>query len=151
MSVLGFLFTPGGDMVALLKKTESEGQAASLDGIGGTIKPHETPHDAMRRSFQEKTGCDLQHWTQAAILEPRDHSGTVFIFAGRLGEHETALTFKQLTSERPAWYHRRFREVSGARPNLSWLIPLAWGAAHGETVDAELLIQSSGPEASKIY
>lgn len=54
--VLGFMFDPSKQRVALIHKERPAWQKGSLNGIGGKIERGETPEAAMVREFAEETG-----------------------------------------------------------------------------------------------
>lgn len=69
-----FLFTPDGKQVLMTrkKKTTYKGR---LNGVGGKIKPNETPVRGAQREIMEETGVDLKisdlHWLATTML-PED-------------------------------------------------------------------------------
>jgi 8-oxo-dGTP diphosphatase len=62
--VCGFLFSPDGKKVVLIKKNRPENQAGKLNGIGGKIEPGETPEQAMIREFNEEAGIYIDEWIE---------------------------------------------------------------------------------------
>jgi 8-oxo-dGTP diphosphatase len=60
--VLGFLFSPITNRVALIKKNRPRWQEGMLNGIGGKVNDKEWPFDAMIREFEEETGVHEIGW-----------------------------------------------------------------------------------------
>lgn len=124
--VVGFLFDPEFQVVALIEKKRPDWQAGRLNGIGGHIEKGETAVEAMEREFQEETGHLVHGWKWHAYcqMEQRptaDSPGAlvqVFMAVGDLTELESP------TDERVMLFR-----VESLPPNvlvnLRWLIPLA--------------------------
>lgn len=55
--VVGFAFTRHADKVLLIRKEHPEWQKGKLNGVGGVMRPGETPVEAMVRKFENETGC----------------------------------------------------------------------------------------------
>ena len=55
--VLGFCFLPDWTCV-LIEKTKPDWQSGLVNGLGGSIEPGETIHEAMVREFREECGVD---------------------------------------------------------------------------------------------
>lgn len=60
--VLGFLFDPAGQKVALIEKQSPPWQKGRLNGIGGKVEQFEHPNAAMIREFEEETGVKITNW-----------------------------------------------------------------------------------------
>src|SRR5882672_6344756 len=162
--VLGFLFDALGNYVALIRKDHPAQQQGKLNGIGGKIKPDETPTQAMRREFAEETNLDVLGWywfgqlgTKAAISGAgADDDWRVELFRARLqGSTETPrLRPEAGTSEIPCWVRTDDAvsaaswdgqcwagEVQGYAPvmrNLAWLIPMAQDKDVGGAMIADI-------------
>jgi len=124
--VVGFLFDPEFQVVALIEKKRPDWQAGRLNGIGGKIEEGETAAEAMEREFQEETGHLVAEWKWHAYcqMEQRPSAGSpgalvqVFMAVGDLTKLESP------TDERVML----FRVVAlppNVLENLKWLIPLA--------------------------
>ena len=66
--VLGFLIDNDRENVVLIKKSKPDWQKGKLNGVGGKIKKHETPSNAMVREFKEETGLEITNWKVFCIL-----------------------------------------------------------------------------------
>ena len=64
--VLGFMFSRDLERVLLIRKNRPAFQAGKFNGIGGkiegTVKPLETPLQAMVREFEEEAGQKITDW-----------------------------------------------------------------------------------------
>ena len=69
--VVGFMFSPDKQFVALIRKNRPEWQAGKLNGIGGKIEVGEFPRGAMVREFREETGVETteEEWDIAGRME----------------------------------------------------------------------------------
>ncbi len=67
---LGFLFTPDGKQVVLVRKKRPANLAGKLNGIGGQLGPGESPRAGVGREFFEATGVSIpsQDWRPVARL-----------------------------------------------------------------------------------
>lgn len=122
--VVGFLFSPTAEYVALIEKQRPLWQAGRLNGIGGKIELGESALKAMRREFRDEAGADIETWRLFATMTWRGE--LIHFFVARAPED---IELQSLTDERVAWYRTEY-VVSDARtlPNLRWLIPLALDA-----------------------
>ncbi len=117
--VVGFMFSPSGECVLLIRKTHPAWQAGKLNGVGGRIEMGESALDAMRREFAEETGIYHLPWAQFCVLgDARSWSIHFFSATGDIWSGQST------TDEKI--------EVVGLRelpndtiPNLRWLIPMA--------------------------
>lgn len=119
--VVGFLFSPTGEYVALIEKQRPFWQRGKLNGIGGKIEPGESAEQAMRREFREETGADVGAWRLFCTLRWR---GDVIHFFAARGDVE----IQTLTDERVSWFRVEYVTVLPTIPNLRWLIPMALDA-----------------------
>lgn len=78
--VCGFLFSPGLDSVALIRKNRPQWMLGRLNGIGGKIEPGETPWQAMCREFEEEAGVAAVPWLLFHREYFPDTSSHVFFF-----------------------------------------------------------------------
>lgn len=127
----GFLFSPDGRQVLLIRKRRPAWQAGKLNGVGGKVEPGETPLEAMRREFREEAGLDIAEWQQLITLTGVDWAGHFFRATGDV-EAAYAVTDEQL--ER----HPTGDLPPDLIPNLRWMIPLLLDPdvlARGYTVD----------------
>lgn len=124
--VVGFLFS--GLTVLLVRKTRPYWQVGLLNGVGGVIEENETPIDAMRREFEEETGCSIELGWRHFCTEIEPFGAYVYFFTADLAaEHqrETWPTSNDV-GEALKWCHVYPGLRSTSRiGNLSWLIPLA--------------------------
>jgi hypothetical protein len=58
MKSFGFAFSPDHSRVVLIAKNRPARQAGRLNGVGGHVKPGETPAAAMAREFREESLCE---------------------------------------------------------------------------------------------
>ena len=65
--VVGFLFSPDGKRVALIRKNKPPKQAGKFNGIGGSVENGESFSAAMVREFKEETGVHITDWDLFAI------------------------------------------------------------------------------------
>lgn len=75
--VLGFMFSPDAELVALICKDKPAWQKGALNGIGGKIEEGETPIEAMVREFEEETGCKTskEQWNYYALMTGNNDGG----------------------------------------------------------------------------
>lgn len=119
--VVGFLFGPREEQVALITKNKPQWQAGLLNGIGGKIEGGEYRENAMIREFQEETGVHVTGWRHFATLELED--GKVFCYESRQPVKELGSP----TNERVSWestHHAICGELNTI-PNLPWLVRMA--------------------------
>ncbi len=124
--VAGFMFSPGGEEVALILKAKPEWQKSKLNGIGGKIEAGEPPIAAMVREFEEETGykTDQIQWWPFATLSGADW--TVHFFTTQGPVYELRSTTEERVTVVP-WKHV---DSTVAIPNLTWLLPLARSISH---------------------
>lgn len=122
--VLGFLFTPGFNRVALLRKTHGPGEmAGKLNGIGGHVDPGEMPIEAMNREAKEELGVETD-WMAFCSMRCDDEwicdcfVAEIASFAELPKENDAAEAVEQWSPERALVHGDIMR-------NLKWLIPLA--------------------------
>lgn len=117
--VLGFLFCPQGESVALIFKQRPSWQKGLLNGIGGHVEVGETPIQAMTREFSEETGARVDSWKKYAVM--KGANWVVHVFKAFSND---VFNVKSITDEQVIICNPRdikFDMVS----NLDWLIPMA--------------------------
>lgn len=117
--VVGFMFSPDGDRVALIRKTKPAWQAGLLNGIGGKIEPSETPMEAMEREFYEEAGVRTLGWCHFGKGWGPDFKVHFFTRRGDLDELRTT-TEEKIEIITPIVATR-----TDVVPNLRWIIPMA--------------------------
>jgi 8-oxo-dGTP diphosphatase len=120
--VLGFCFTPGGEAVALIKKTKPEWQKGRLNGIGGKIEENETPAEAMQREFMEETGVVIKkdNWNKLGVFKSPNWIVHVFYqFTDKVVDIKTTTEEEVILAD--VKYVMSRNEIL---PNLRWLLPL---------------------------
>ncbi|MFA7454893.1 MAG: NUDIX domain-containing protein [Desulfobulbaceae bacterium] len=116
--VVGFLFSPDGKRVALLRKNHPDWQKGKLNGIGGKIETGETPLQAMVREFREKAGANVTDWRPFCQMKWR--GGLIHFFAA-----DTETSIASHTDEEVGWYWLSDLHSLPTTPHLLWLIPMA--------------------------
>ncbi len=78
--VVGFMFSPDLEKVALIRKKRPAWQAGLLNGIGGKIEALEPPAVAMAREFLEETGSRTHpgEWKHYHTMSGADRDGRAF-------------------------------------------------------------------------
>jgi len=117
--VNGFLFSPDGSKVVLIRKNRPKWQVGRLNGVGGHVEPDETPAAAMRREFEEETGLDVGTWAWRLSLV--SDSWVVQFFAAF--SHSYNLV-RATTDEEVGIYDVDALYALPVIPNLWWLVPL---------------------------
>jgi len=121
--VLGFLFTPDGKQVVLVRKRHPANLAGKLNGVGGPLSPGERPRAGVAHEFFEATGVAIppQDWRPVARLWGKDYEITGFCaFSG------AASGCKSTTDEEIRLLPVRYDmlQADGAL-GLSWVIAAA--------------------------
>lgn len=119
--VVGFLFGPNCDQVALIEKKKPAWQEGLLNGIGGKVESGERKEDAMIREFREETGVHCTVWRHFATLKLSD--GEVWCYESRQPVKELGSP----TNEKVSWCSTHY-VICGELdtiPNLPWLIRMA--------------------------
>lgn len=120
--VLGFLFTEGKGIVALIEKNKPEWQKGLLNGIGGKIEEGETPIQAMIREFEEEAGLYIEDWKQFAIMQGNDWKVYCYkAFSERIWDYSTMTDEIIYTKWIEDLHKNPFNYIS----NLQWLIEMA--------------------------
>lgn len=72
--VLGFLFSPDLESVALILKNRPAFLEGKLNGIGGHVEEDESPMSAVIREFEEETGLATarEDWTLVDVGNFKD-------------------------------------------------------------------------------
>lgn len=121
--VVGFLFNPKQNKVALIKKIKPNWQKGCWNGLGGKIEGDETPQQAMQREFLEEAGVmiEAEDWRHFATIEGLNWTLNCLTFT-LLGD--ASLVIKE--EEEVAWIS--VNETLHKLPIISqmyFLIPLA--------------------------
>lgn len=126
--VVGFMFDRNLQRVALIKKNKPEWQRGRMNGIGGKVEANEGPTDAMRREFQEETGCDTHfaQWRHFLEMSGKNDDGEEFkvdCFAcqGDLSDLYSATDEEIVLIETSRVVPKREDMIE----NLPWLIAMA--------------------------
>ena len=118
--VLGFLFDPALENVALVEKKRPKWQVGLFNGIGGKIEVGETPEAAMTREFQEEAGLGDICWTKFAVL-----GGAGWVVHCYCAADSRMETVKTMTDEVIAVKDAFEIPWLETLTNLRWLVPLA--------------------------
>ena len=118
--VAGFVFDKSHERVILIRKNRPTWQAGRLNGVGGHIEPGESSLEAMRREFEEESGCDLDQWSAFATI--KGPWGSVEFF--RIFTDDAFNLVYSRTDEHIEKYRIAELPWDQCIPNLSWLIPL---------------------------
>lgn len=126
--VLGFLFSYGGEKVALIKKNKDDWQKGLLNGIGGKIEHNENPSIAMFREFEEETGVKLLDIPITYFGTMKGKNWQVELF--KMFSDDLLWKVKTNSDEGEVRIYNTM-EVTGYMTgpnrisNLNWLIPMA--------------------------
>jgi 8-oxo-dGTP diphosphatase len=120
--VLGFVFTPDAERVALIKKLRPKWQAGKLNGIGGKIEDGETPMECISREFEEETGVSIPWVDDNYFMTLRGDISTVYCFAYKTSKEAR---IKTTTDEEVGYYGVSNLPSLDTVDNLQWLVPLA--------------------------
>lgn len=136
--VLGFLFCPELNYVALIEKRRPDWQAGKLNGIGGKVEPEEDCRAAMVREFREETGATVTDWRYFCRMFGDDWE--VYCYAA-VGTHQIISTTDEIV---------RFISLNALSefniiPNVHWLIPLALDPEHS-VADVSTYLPGEGPK-----
>jgi len=122
---LGFMFSPNGQYVVLIRKTKPEWQKGHLNGVGGKVENGELFSDAMVREFEEETGVvtSISDWHQFATMTGEEWVVACFVAFDLKFDHVSTKT------EEVIFVCDVNRVLAGHEgsiiPNLQWLIPMA--------------------------
>src|SRR5688572_22991595 len=122
--VCGFLFSPDGSRVLLIRKRRPAWQAGKLNGLGGKIEPGETAIDAMRREFREEAGVDVAEWEHVLTLSGADDGGSGRGWAGHFFRAFGDLSGVRALTDEALEIHPTRSLPPDTIPNLRWMIPL---------------------------
>jgi 8-oxo-dGTP pyrophosphatase MutT (NUDIX family) len=121
----GFMFSEDHKRVALIVKNRPEWQAGLANGIGGHLKPNESPFNGMVREFEEETGCLHKDWSPfislVVIGQGGEKDGAIVHFFQTTGD----LTKLKTVTDEGIVTCQVDRLPHNIVPNLLWLIPLA--------------------------
>lgn len=117
--VVGFLFDPTKERVAVINKLSPEWQRGFLNGVGGKIEVGEDPHAAMVREFREEAGVEIPSWQLFAIITGKSSKIYFYRAVGDL------LQLKSMTPETVITITAAHVANCRVVPNLKWLIPMA--------------------------
>ena len=121
--VVGFMFTPDENKVALIQKNRPAWQKGLLNGIGGKIEPFDVSEKAaICREFEEEAGVKThpEDWFQFATLNVIG-VGPVHVFKA---VSDNVQHVENKTDEEINLYDTQ-NLPSNIIPNLKWLIPLS--------------------------
>lgn len=136
--VVGFLFSPCRDYVALIRKNKPAWQHGMLNGIGGKVEEGETPHGAMVREFAEEAGRWHSEWDCFCNMRIPQADTRIFFFRAFLRNEEDIKTVSSRTDEIVGWYFKPdWKPSLNLIPNLRWLIPMALS---GERANVEEML-----------
>lgn len=124
--VLGFMFRPEKDRVALIRKSKPEWQRGKLNGIGGKVE-NESKYTAMVREFREETGVEThgQQWEYFCRLEGSAFSVHCFTTVGDVYSCKTMEQEDVKIVDVNEIDNRRNPPRPQMVENLPWLIHLA--------------------------
>ena len=130
MYVLGFMFSPDGNEVVLVKKNRPAGQNGRLNGVGGKVNSGEGYFEAMVREFEEEAGVHEENWTHYADMNGVDWNCRVFYsFSEKYLDAQT-MTDEPIVVENVEYVNRL--DSSEAISNIKWLMNLAICASEDE-------------------
>jgi 8-oxo-dGTP diphosphatase len=124
--VVGFVFSPAGKGVLLMRKSHPDWQQGRYNGIGGHVEDEESYLAAMLREAEEETGLCGGSWEVFALLtEVHTQWEVAFLrsFATPQALYE-AVEFASRQEEQVAVFEVD-RLPNKCVTNLHWLIPLA--------------------------
>lgn len=128
--VLGFMFSPDGSHVALIRKNRPEHLKDKWNGIGGKMGSYEGSYDAISREFKEETGISHKNWKWVGsfLRSNLDEQWKIMIsiFAAVSDEIWRVQT---ITDELVEIAHvSQLGKEFILADNLDWMIPAAWDA-----------------------
>lgn len=80
---MGFVVSPDGSQVALLRKERPAHLVGLWMGPAGHVEDGETPLQAIRREFLEEAGVDVPDWTFVKVLEKPERPCDLHLFFAR--------------------------------------------------------------------
>lgn len=123
--VCGFLFSPDGKKVVLVRKNKPEWQKGLLNGVGGKVEEFDFgPLAAMQREFEEETTVYIEDWMLFHTI--RGDGWEVDFF--RAFEQDIYDVSTPEDGEQIDIYSSL--GCPGCIPNLYWLIPMALDPHH---------------------
>ena len=125
---LGFVFTPDGKQVVLVRKNRPANQAGKLNGVGGPLSPGETARAGVCREFVDATGVAIpsDQWRPVARLW-----GKGYEIAGFCAFSEAAARCKSRTDEQVMLVPVRYDLLQAdGTMGLSWVIAAALDPNH---------------------
>lgn len=121
-AVLGFLFAGHKKYphVALIQKARPDWQKGKFNGLGGKVRPGESPAAAMTREFYEESGLWLlpHQWRLVVKLRSLDTGYVMWVYTTYVDEM-AALKFE---GDEPCYWCGELPDA--VVPNLRWLVPL---------------------------
>jgi len=132
--VCGFLFQHlgNGARVMLIEKKRPAWMAGKLNGIGGAIKPDESPVQAMIREFKQETGVTFDNWIYFCQMRYIDKA-TIHFFYGiapvLFNACKTQTDETLVNTSVDSDILEVFRQQMNIVPDLRWLIPMAFRMA----------------------
>lgn len=127
--VLGFMFSPDAELVALICKDKPAWQKGALNGIGGKIEEGETPIEAMVREFEEETGCKTskEQWNYYALMTGNNDGGEGGFLCHCFAAIGNMRWLKTVDENEPVCIVP-WKGLVGSRrkmlDNLPWIVPL---------------------------
>jgi 8-oxo-dGTP diphosphatase len=119
--VVGFLFSPSKNRVALILKNKPKWQEGKYNGIGGKVEKGETAYDAMVREFEEEAGVKIKDWKQYAVLQGEGFKVTFFWTSG-----PQISKLKTMTTEQVEVFPTDEDKLpANLMTNLRWLLEMA--------------------------
>lgn len=120
--VVGLLFSPDSQNVALIQKDHPEWQAGKYNGLGGHVEPGETVEQAVSREVEEEGGVHVppEEWEMFLVLEGDSYSVT-FLRAFS----PDVLLVQSTTSEPVSILATSHINHLKTIANLKWIVPLA--------------------------
>lgn len=119
--VCGFLFDPGRERVALIRKERPEWQRGLWNGVGGKVWPGESPKAAMAREFAEEAGVAIEGESWSHIIALHGDGWCVDFFAAFSDDIDSVAT----SEDEQVAVHYVTELPTLCVGNLYWLIPLA--------------------------
>ena len=142
--VVGLMFSPNLEKVALIRKRRPTWQIGKLNGIGGHIEGDEAPGLAMAREFEEEAGGPkTSSWVKVAEMSDSYGGYILHVFTAK-GDIEGTGGCKSKTEEKSEiWPVRDILMVpeESVVSSLKWLILMSinhlnsFGANYYEIID----------------
>jgi len=124
---LGFIFTPSGDHLWMVRKNRPEWQAGLLNGIGGKLEVElgEDGIQAQVRETFEETGWQSHYHDWRSFHTMKFEDATVYCYTTKTDAVLMSMTDEEIVlvdvDEASRWNRRMV-------DNMFYLIPMAWAA-----------------------